>query len=232
MGSLLPEIPRHQFVDTLAAAMESRGLPGPWTLPANYGEVCHEHFQELRRWNPGLSLVGPGTAMEIVRRHYVESLEGIVFLLDPVTGKAPGKLLDVGSGGGFPGMILAIAAPETQVFLLEPRQRKWAFLRSAARRCGLSCHCLDGRVGDARNRTALPTEIPDGIDLVTCRALALSTHQIESFRDHSPEVRLLFWSGKKDPELPDAFQVRRERALGWSRDRRILEVVPGNGPEE
>ena len=224
MGSPLPEISKNEFIEELDTSIEIRDIPGSWPLPASYGEQCYEHFQELRRWNPRLSLIGPGTATEIVQRHYVESLEGLSLLADPITGKPPRRLLDVGSGGGFPGMILAIAAPETEVFLLEPRQRKWAFLRSAARRSGLSCHCLDGRVGEVRGRTALPPEIPQGIDLITSRALALSTHQVESFRDHSPEVRLLLWSGRKEPELSDSFQVRRKRVLGWSRDRRILEI--------
>ena len=45
----------------------------------------------------------------------------------------PGELLDVGSGNGSPGLVLALLRPRLDVTLLEPRQRRWAFLREAAR---------------------------------------------------------------------------------------------------
>jgi 16S rRNA (guanine527-N7)-methyltransferase len=48
----------------------------------------------------------------------------------------PGHLLDVGSGNGSPGLVLALLRPELQVTLLEPRARRWAFLREAARAAG------------------------------------------------------------------------------------------------
>ena len=47
-----------------------------------------------------------------------------------------GRLLDVGSGNGSPGLVLALLRPELEVTLLEPRQRRWAFLREAARAVG------------------------------------------------------------------------------------------------
>lgn len=48
----------------------------------------------------------------------------------------PGSLLDVGSGNGSPGLVLAVLEPERAVTLLEPRARRWAFLREAARAVG------------------------------------------------------------------------------------------------
>jgi 16S rRNA (guanine527-N7)-methyltransferase len=48
----------------------------------------------------------------------------------------PGRLLDVGSGNGSPGLVLALLRDDLEVTLLEPRQRRWAFLREAARRAG------------------------------------------------------------------------------------------------
>jgi 16S rRNA (guanine527-N7)-methyltransferase len=47
-----------------------------------------------------------------------------------------GALLDIGSGAGSPGLVLALLRPELEVTLLEPRARRWAFLREAARRLG------------------------------------------------------------------------------------------------
>jgi 16S rRNA (guanine527-N7)-methyltransferase len=48
----------------------------------------------------------------------------------------PGRLIDVGSGNGSPGLVLAVLRPELTVVLLEPRQRRWAFLREASRAAG------------------------------------------------------------------------------------------------
>ena len=48
----------------------------------------------------------------------------------------PGRLIDVGSGNGSPGLVLALVRPELSVVLLEPRQRRWAFLREACRAAG------------------------------------------------------------------------------------------------
>jgi 16S rRNA (guanine527-N7)-methyltransferase len=48
----------------------------------------------------------------------------------------PGRLIDVGSGNGSPGLVLALLRPELGVLLLEPRQRRWAFLREACRAVG------------------------------------------------------------------------------------------------
>jgi 16S rRNA (guanine527-N7)-methyltransferase len=48
----------------------------------------------------------------------------------------PGGLLDVGSGNGSPGLILSLVEPERPATLLEPRAKRWAFLREAARAAG------------------------------------------------------------------------------------------------
>ncbi len=48
----------------------------------------------------------------------------------------PGSLLDIGSGSGSPGLVLALLRPDLPATLLEPRQRRWAFLREAARAAG------------------------------------------------------------------------------------------------
>jgi 16S rRNA (guanine527-N7)-methyltransferase len=49
---------------------------------------------------------------------------------------APGRLIDVGSGNGSPGLVLALLREDLEVTLLEPRQKRWAFLREAARQTG------------------------------------------------------------------------------------------------
>jgi 16S rRNA (guanine527-N7)-methyltransferase len=61
-------------------------------------------------------------------------------LVEPVVPAAsqvqPGRLIDVGSGNGSPGLVLALLRPDLDVTLLEPRLKRWAFLREAARAAG------------------------------------------------------------------------------------------------
>jgi 16S rRNA G527 N7-methylase RsmG len=75
-----------------------------------------------------------------------------------------GTLLDVGSGNGSPGLVLALLRDDLDVTLLEPRLRRWAFLREAARRC-------EGRVQVVRGRHDTYAGAP--ARTVTLRALSL-----------------------------------------------------------
>ncbi len=171
------------------------------------------HYRELQRWNPRLSLVGPGTANAVVERHYGESLEALPLI--PPDAKS---LLDIGSGAGFPGLVLAIARPDLQVTLVEPKERKWAFLKKAAREAGLSCNCLNARV-----ECPLPSCIPRDVDLITFRALALSPACLYELARLSPRAHFLVWCGKEQPTIRGC-SVLNERYLQGSENRRILEI--------
>jgi 16S rRNA (guanine527-N7)-methyltransferase len=78
----------------------------------------------------------------------------------------PGRLLDVGSGNGSPGLVLAVAREDVRAVLLEPRAKRWAFLRDAARVAGVA-----HRVEVVRTRHDAYDGVP--ADTVTLRALAL-----------------------------------------------------------
>ena len=82
---------------------------------------------------------------------------------------APGALLDVGSGNGSPGLVLAALRPDARTTLLEPRQRRWAFLREAARAMGLAVDVRRER-HDAYRGPAAGT--------VTVRALRLPSEDL------------------------------------------------------
>ena len=206
MGCTLPALTERQFHDRLL----------------RLSPACHEsslralylHYSELRRWNTRLSLVGPGTADLVVERHYGESLAAL-----PLIRADDRVLLDVGTGAGFPGLVLAAARPSLAAILTEPRQRKWAFLKTVVRRCGLSCTCLDVRV-----QCPLPRVLPREIDVVTCRALAIPPELLEALGKVSPRIRFLLWRGVEAPQLPAGYFVHREVLLEESAHRRILEI--------
>lgn len=90
------------------------------------------YLELLLRWNVKINLTAIRDAPSCVRRHFGESL----YLGRWV--ELHGKLLDIGSGAGFPGLCLKIVFPALSVTLLEPVAKKRAFLKEVARVCGMN----------------------------------------------------------------------------------------------
>jgi 16S rRNA (guanine(527)-N(7))-methyltransferase RsmG len=86
------------------------------------------HYNSLTRWNERLNLTRIRDLGESVRFHYCESLFLALFLPP-----GPLRIIDVGSGAGFPGIPVAILRPESEITLVESHQRKAVFLREATR---------------------------------------------------------------------------------------------------
>lgn len=116
----------------------------------------------LARWNPAINLVAPATLPDLWNRHFLDSAQ----LLDLVP-EGASKLADLGTGGGFPGLVVAILAaefrPEIGVVCIESDQRKAAFLRTVVRETGAGVEILATRIEEAP---------PQMADVVTARALA------------------------------------------------------------
>jgi 16S rRNA (guanine527-N7)-methyltransferase len=98
------------------------------TLSALQLQQLEDHFGALSRWNERLNLTRIRDLEESVRFHYCESLFLAAFI---PAGNL--RIVDVGSGGGFPGIPVAIFRPESEVTLVESHQRKAVFLREATR---------------------------------------------------------------------------------------------------
>jgi len=96
----------------------------------------------LLKWNSRVNLTSIREPSEIIRRHFLESIQCAQAL--PQIPDA--TLLDYGSGAGFPGIPIAICRPEIRVTLAESQRKKAAFLRETARRLGLASEVFDGRV--------------------------------------------------------------------------------------
>ena len=86
------------------------------------------HVQLLQKWNKRISLTSLEDTREILERHFGES----VFAVNQVP-ILHGRLADVGSGGGFPGLPIKMAVPDLDVILIESSTRKAAFLSEVVR---------------------------------------------------------------------------------------------------
>ena len=129
---------------TPPAALE-RGLAElALALPAGAPERLLDYMALLLKWNRTYNLTAIRDPLSMVAHHLLDSLAVVPHL--PLTeGRA--RLADAGSGGGLPGIPLAIARPDWQVVLAEANQKKAAFLRQAAIELGLSnAQVHEGRV--------------------------------------------------------------------------------------
>jgi 16S rRNA (guanine527-N7)-methyltransferase len=90
----------------------------------------YAHYQLLERWNEKINLTSLKPGIELVIRHYCESL---FFGAQMPGGGDSATLVDVGSGAGFPGVPIAVLHPSWPVTLVESNQRKSVFLREASR---------------------------------------------------------------------------------------------------
>lgn len=140
---------------------------GQWglELPAGCWDLFERHAELLEKWNKKVNLTRIEGKKEMARKHFLDSLA--VLLLPEVEGA--GRVVDVGSGGGFPGVPLKVARPEWQVTLVEAREKRVEFLKMLIGDLGLEkIECRHaraeelGREGSYRERC----------DLVVARAVA------------------------------------------------------------
>lgn len=120
------------------------------------------YIDELMEWNRRINLTGLYEPRRITRELLLDSLLTASLLPED------GRMLDVGSGAGFPGMVIKIYRPDLKVHLLEATSRKGTFLRHMVRLLGLKgIEVKKGRI--EREGHDLPEE---GYDIITARALA------------------------------------------------------------
>lgn len=178
--------------------------------------ALYVHYRLLLRWNQRTSLIGPGTIEDLVEVHYGESLAAL-----PLLGRLEGEtLVDVGSGAGFPGVVLAAARPRARLVLVEAKQRKWSFLKAVALETGLRFECLLGSLD-----RCLPKGFPARVDYVTLRALKLPARGWRALLPSLAEgARILVWAGREDPEIPSTLRIGCSVGLPGTRWKRILEL--------
>ena len=133
----------------------------------------------LARWEGAVDLVGRVDAASLLREHVLESLAGAAHAA------AHGTLVDVGSGNGFPAVPLLLARPGLRGVLLEPRERRWVFLREVVRELGLGAEVRRERIERHRG---------DGYDVMSVRALGAPAWAGAAARLLRADGALLWWT--------------------------------------
>ena len=109
-------------------------------------------------WNARHNLVAKSTLPDLWRRHFWDSAQ-----LAPLIPETARTLADLGSGAGFPGLVLAVMRPDLVVTLHDATTKKCAFLQAGADRMGVAVTVQNARLEDLPRRS---------FDVVTARALA------------------------------------------------------------
>lgn len=176
-------------------------------------ELARSFTNELARRGEELGLIGPLELPRLWTRHILNSA-----LLAPLL-EASGRVADVGSGAGLPGLVLAIARPDVEFVLIEPMERRTDWLRSESDRLGLqNVTVLRGRAEDVADDVV--------VDQVTARAVSALSKLIPLT---VPLVRsggqlILMKGARVDEEVEKARKVILRKRLS---DVEVLELGDG-----
>jgi 16S rRNA (guanine527-N7)-methyltransferase len=193
--------------------------PEPAAAAALFGdsiELARRFTADLAQYGEELGLIGPVELPRLWSRHILNSA-----LVAPLL--RPGRVGDVGSGAGLPGLVLAIARPDVDFVLIEPMERRVDWLQAERDRLGLAnVEVLRARAEEA--------DLPVPLDQVTARAVSALSRLIPWC---APLVRsggeLLFLKGARvDDELEKARKVLKKWQLT---DVEILVLGEGVLPE-
>ena len=150
-----------ELLETGARELDIRLTPGQI-------ERFRCYYRELTSWNQRMNLTAIVDYEEAQVKHFVDSLT-TALVLPPVV-KSHGKVLDIGAGGGFPGVPLKLAFPGIQLTLLESVAKKTSFLAHLVDVLGLTdVEVYTGRAEDL----ALKPQLREGFDVVVSRGVAL-----------------------------------------------------------
>ena len=194
----------------ICAALEPYGV----ALTEAQIESVRRYLSILMLWNQKINLTALTDPQEILGRHFGESL----FALRAVPISA-GRLADVGSGAGFPGLALKAIRPELEVILIEPNYKKTKFLAEVSRALGVGVEIERRRFKELAAARAF--------DFIAARALG-DTHSLLKWSLGTLKERglVVLWLGSQDAEhlLADPGWVWRKPISIPQSHRRILLV--------
>jgi 16S rRNA (guanine527-N7)-methyltransferase len=209
-------VTRESERELLAAGARDLGI----TLDPSGAETLLQLVDELEAGNAQFNLTAIRDRPGMLRKHVLDSLSLQPYLRG-------GRVADIGTGAGFPGLPLAVVNPQRRFKLVEATGKKARFVERTALRLG----CGNVQVEHARAENYRPHEL---FDTVVARALS-SLADFVAYAGHlcAPDGRLLAMKGKRPDEeisaLPKSFRVlavHRLKVPGLDDERHLVELSP------
>lgn len=147
--------------EEMRSCLIRNGIPFRDELP----EKLYIYFSLLKDWNSRMDLTAVTDDEEMTDKHFIDSLTVLKTGILPESG----KMIDVGTGAGFPGMVLAMACPDMEVTLLDSQQKRLAFLDHVRRETDTkNTVIIHARAEDGARKP----ELREQFDIAAARALA------------------------------------------------------------
>lgn len=215
---------------TLELGLQRLGL----TIPLAAKEQLLLYFSELKKWSQRINLIAKASDAEIMENHFLDSLTLLPLVASPPASPLPYNLMDVGSGAGFPGLVLKIACPALPVTLVEPREKRVSFLKQIIRTLRLQ----EIKVVTAHLRPADQEQVAQlgQFSIITCRALtetseflalcqafSLPGGKVLCMKGPKAEAEIINWRASS-PLSPYQLNEIRETQLPFSKALRSLVV--------
>lgn len=206
-----------RFEKLLCSGAESLDIP----LDGDQADRLYRYFQELRRWSKKINLISKNAGDDdIVEKHFLDSMA-----LFKIIDAAGGRLLDIGSGAGFPGLVCKAAQPDLPVVLVEPRLKRVSFLK----------HII--RLLDLKDIEVHANRLEEGVDIpeestytwVVSRAVTDVSDFLrlcDRFKRYRMAVVCM-----KGPRYLEEFDETQESALGWKLETVLTYQLPRSGAE-
>jgi 16S rRNA (guanine527-N7)-methyltransferase len=167
-------------LEKLKEISRATGIP----VPPHFIPSSEIFLAELIKWNKKMNLISHGDEPRVIERHLLDSL-CLLSVEQSLSGK---RLLDVGSGAGFPGIVLATWEPNVQAFLVESRSKRVAFMKAVRRLVVLKNVCV---VHSRIENLSEAKEISRPIDIVVSRGVGGVLDLADSLGDMVTEGGLL-----------------------------------------
>lgn len=181
--------------------------------PVSRETALRTYHTLLLKWQEKINLISPTTAKSAWERHFQDSLQISPLIPDGAI------VYDLGSGGGFPGMVLAMWRPDLSVTLIESDAKKCAFLAAVSRETGAPATLVNKRIETAQDLAAP--------DFITARALASLENLLDlcsQWLDQSASIKLILLKGAGWRR-----EVEAAKGAGWAFD---LEALPSETDPE
>lgn len=199
---------RDEFLNTLAANQADFGIE----ISESTAEKLADYYQLVDEQNPILHLTGPASAVEFAVRHVLESLTMLEFI------PRDESFADLGAGAGLPSIPCLIARDDLSCVLIESKEKKAEFLRSAISTLSLSDRAI------VVSKQFSETLCPPGVSYVACRAIDKFTTKLGQIVKWSGNRSLLFFGGPtlRDGIVARGIRITAEKLMPHSEQRYLF----------